>query len=153
MSAPVYLNQTDNLLGFLFPLVFLVEALNSSCGIDDLLLTREEGVTFVAKLNPQGLACGTGRKRVTTGARDLGIREIFRMDFLFHWLLSRVNADPFLIFGVGLKFYHAIYCSKESVIPSAAYINPRVDLGTALPDDNCASMNCLAAEAFNPEPF
>jgi hypothetical protein len=70
---------------FLFPLIFLVEAFNTPCGIYDLLLTGKEGVAFIAKLNPEVLPGGTCCEGVTAGANNLGIGKIFRMNLLFHY--------------------------------------------------------------------
>jgi len=50
---------------FLFSLVFLVEPLNASCGVNDLLFTGKEGMAFIAQLNPQRLPGRTGRESVT----------------------------------------------------------------------------------------
>ena len=71
----------------------LVEAINTSAGIDELLLTRKEGMAFGANFNADILAGGAGLDlRAARAADDGGL--ILGMDVLFHWLspLSRSDA-------------------------------------------------------------
>ena len=71
------------LLNGLFHVETLLEAVNASAGIDQLLLAGEEGVALGANFNLQLALHGTRLKRLTAYATDDGL-AIFRMDLLFH---------------------------------------------------------------------
>ena len=73
------------LLYFFLPLILLVEALYAAGSVDDLLLAREEGVALIAELYLERLPGGSRGEIVAARAGNIGICEIFRMDFLFHY--------------------------------------------------------------------
>jgi len=50
--------------------VALLEALDSTTGVDKLLLTGEEGVALVAQFHDHSGLGGLGRKGVATGTGD-----------------------------------------------------------------------------------
>jgi hypothetical protein len=65
-------------------LVAALKALHPAGGIYDALLASEERMTFAAELHPQRFPGGTGGEGIAAGARDLGIRIVFGMNFLSH---------------------------------------------------------------------
>ena len=73
------------LLNGLFHVETLLEAVNASAGIDQLLLAGEEGVALGANFDLQFTLHGTRLKRLTAHATDDGL-AIFGMDLFFHAL-------------------------------------------------------------------
>ena len=71
------------LLNGLFHVETLLEAVNASAGIDQLLLAGVEGVALGANFDLQFTLHGTRLKRLTAYATDDGL-AIFGMDLLFH---------------------------------------------------------------------
>ena len=69
----------------LFHVETLLEAVNASAGIDQLLLAGEEGVALGANFNLELALHGTRLKRLTAYATDDGL-AIFGMDLFFHAL-------------------------------------------------------------------
>ena len=65
--------------------VTLVEAVNASRGVDQLLLAREERVTSRADFYVQvALLGGSGGERLAAGAGNINI-DVFRMNSWFHY--------------------------------------------------------------------
>ena len=71
------------LLNGLFHVETLLEAVNASAGIDQLLLAGVEGVALGANFDLQLALDGAGFERLTAHATD-GRLAIFGMDLLFH---------------------------------------------------------------------
>ena len=69
----------------LFHVETLLEAVNASAGIDQLLLAGEEGVALGANFDLQLTLHRTRLKRLTAHATDDGL-AIFGMDLFFHAL-------------------------------------------------------------------
>ena len=69
----------------LFHVETLLEAVNASAGIDQLLLAGVEGVALGANFDLQFTLHGTRLKRLTAHATDDGL-AIFGMDLFFHAL-------------------------------------------------------------------
>ena len=73
------------LLNGLFHVETLLEAVNASAGIDQLLLAGVEGMALGANFDLQFTLHGTSLKRLTAHATDDGL-AIFGMDLFFHAL-------------------------------------------------------------------
>ena len=73
------------LLNGLFHVETLLEAVNASAGIDQLLLASVEGVALGANFDLQFTLHRTRLKRLTAHATDDGL-AIFGMDLFFHAL-------------------------------------------------------------------
>ncbi len=67
--------------------VFFIEFLNSSCGIDELLLAGKKGVAGGTDLNLNGLVYGTELNFIAAGALCIDLM-IYGMDIGFHYSLS-----------------------------------------------------------------
>ena len=67
-----------------FNLITLLKPLNATCGVQHTALTREKRMAFAAHLDAELLPGGTGGKPIAAGTNHLGIREILRVNFLFH---------------------------------------------------------------------
>ena len=63
----------------------LVETINTSTGVNQLLLAGIERVALGADLNTDVLLSGTGSKSVTTGTADGGL-FVLRMDAFSHFV-------------------------------------------------------------------
>jgi hypothetical protein len=61
----------------------LLEAINTSAGVYQLLLTREEGVALGANVNDDILLSGAGLNDIAAGTADRGLL-VLGMDALFH---------------------------------------------------------------------
>ena len=61
-----------------------METLDLTGGVDDALLTGEEGVARRAQLHPDFRPGRAGRPCVTAGANDLRVVIVARMDVRFH---------------------------------------------------------------------
>src|SRR5207302_4136699 len=72
-------------------LVALAETLDAAGGVDELLFSREEGVTLAADLEPQLLLRGAGRPGLAARAVDEDLVQ-FGMDLGFHG--TRDSTDP-----------------------------------------------------------
>ena len=70
-------------LSFLLQVEALVETVNTSTGVNQLLLAGIERVALGADLNADLLLSRTGSKDVATGATDGGLLVV-RMDAFFH---------------------------------------------------------------------
>ena len=70
-------------LAFLLQAKTLVETVNTSTGVNQLLLAGIERVALGADLNTDVLLGGTGGKNVTTSTTDGGL-FVVRMDAFFH---------------------------------------------------------------------
>ena len=68
---------------FLLQTEALVEAINASTGVNQLLLAGIERVALGANLNTDVLLSGAGGKSVTAGATNGGLLVV-RMDAFFH---------------------------------------------------------------------
>ena len=68
-------------------MVSLVEALDTSCRIDELLRTREERMACRADFDMEVLGRGLGRDHIATGAMDF-LESVLRMDILLHFVSS-----------------------------------------------------------------
>ena len=78
---------TENTFRWLFSLLVqietLLEAINTSAGVYQLLLTREEGVALGANVNDDVLLGGAGLNDIAAGTADRGLLVV-GMDALFH---------------------------------------------------------------------
>ena len=70
---------------FLLQVESLVEAINTSTGVNQLLLAGIERVALRADFNADVLLGGTGRKDVATGTTDGGL-FVVRMDAFSHFI-------------------------------------------------------------------
>ena len=73
--------------------VALLEAINASAGVYQLLLTREEGVALGANVNDDVLLGGAGLNDIAAGTADRGLLVV-GMDALFH-VVSPLSTDMF----------------------------------------------------------
>ena len=73
--------------------VLALEALNTTSGIDDLLLTREERVAHVADLDLDLRQCRLGLKAIATDTADLAI-NVGGMDIGLHFNLPDWQHTP-----------------------------------------------------------
>ena len=73
--------------------VLALEALNTTCSIDNLLLTREERVAHVADLDLDLGQCSLGLEAVATDTAD-GALNVRRMDFGLHDSLPNGQTVP-----------------------------------------------------------
>ena len=80
----------------------LVETINTSTGIDQLLLAGIEGVALRADFNLDVLLSGTGRKDVATGTADRGL-FVLGMDTFLHVF------HLFLLFVKGRNMPNILY--------------------------------------------
>ena len=88
---------TENTFRWLFTLLVqietLLEAINTSAGVYQLLLTREEGVALGANVNDDVLLGGAGLNDIAAGTADRGLLVV-GMDALFH-VVSPLSTDMF----------------------------------------------------------
>ena len=88
---------TENTFRWLFSLLVqietLLEAINTSAGVYQLLLTREEGVALGANVNDDILLGGAGLNDIAAGTADRGLLVV-GMDALFH-VVSPLSTDMF----------------------------------------------------------
>jgi hypothetical protein len=88
---------TENTFRWLFSLLVqietLLEAINTSAGVYQLLLTREEGVALGANVNDDVLLGGAGLNDIAAGTADRGLLVV-GMDALFH-VVSPLSTDMF----------------------------------------------------------
>src|SRR5207247_4087057 len=77
--------------------VTLLEAIDSACRVDQLLLACEEWMALRADLDAQLLLRRTGRPRLAASAVDLDLM-ILRMDLCFHGLtlVRRTNNRQYM---------------------------------------------------------
>ena len=73
--------------------VTLLEAVYTSAGVYQLLLTREEGVALGANVNDDILLGGAGLNDIAAGTADRGLL-VLGMDALFH-VVSPLSTDMF----------------------------------------------------------
>ena len=91
-------------------MVSLVEALDTSCRIDELLRTREERIACRADFDMEVLGRGLGRDHIATGAMDF-LESVLRMDILLHF------------FSSGLCIYRLLSQTGDIFITSASMVN------------------------------
>jgi len=65
-------------------LIAFLKAFDAALGIQHPAFTREKRVAFAAYLNSKLFFRGAGGEPVAAGTDYLGIREILRVNFLFH---------------------------------------------------------------------
>ena len=75
-------NRFDGFL-LLVQIETLLEAINTSAGVYQLLLAREEGVALGANVNDDILLSGAGLNDIAAGTADRGLL-VLGMDALFH---------------------------------------------------------------------
>ena len=73
---------------FLLQAVFLVETVNTSTGVNKLLLAGVEGMALRADFNLDVLLCGTGCENVATGTADRSLFVLGMDTFLHEFHLS-----------------------------------------------------------------
>ena len=71
------------LFALLIQIETLLEAINTSAGVYQLLLAREEGVALGANVNDDILLGGAGLNDIAAGTADRGLL-VLGMDALFH---------------------------------------------------------------------
>ena len=81
------------LFALLIQIETLLEAINTSAGVYQLLLTREEGVALGANVNDDILLGGAGLNDIAAGTADRGLL-VLGMDALFH-VVSPLSTDMF----------------------------------------------------------
>ena len=81
------------LFALLIQIETLLEAINTSAGVYQLLLTREEGVALGANVNDDVLLGGAGLNDIAAGTADRGLLVV-GMDALFH-VVSPLSTDMF----------------------------------------------------------
>lgn len=88
-KQPVSFCSLDCFLKRLVDVESLLEALDASAGVDQLLLTCEEGVAVGADFNTQVLLCGACYEGVATCACNCCLLVV-GMDSLFHSISPRI---------------------------------------------------------------
>jgi hypothetical protein len=115
-------------------LVTLLESLYPSGCIQHSAFTREKRMTITANLDLKLFSGRTGFKSSATGANYLGIIMIFRMNFIFHCKLSRVNADLSPVFGGWFILNDTIDKSVQRIVLAYTHIITWENTGAALAD-------------------
>ena len=85
-KSPHHFRGADS--GVLLQAKSLVEPINASTGIDQLLLAGVEGMALRADFNLDVLLCGTGCENVATGASDSSLFVLGMDTFLHEFHLS-----------------------------------------------------------------
>lgn len=93
--------------------VFFLEFINTSAGIDKLLLTGKVRVACGANLHAEVLLDGTRLKRITASA-SCRRYIIFRLNFCFHEPFTSLRPESHLdpeLYGHMSALYH-VFCNK-----------------------------------------
>lgn len=94
--------------GCRFLAIALVESINASCRVDELLLTGEERVASRADFDVQVVFSGRAGFEALTASATNGYFVIFRVDSWFHYFLSLHGGAPSPVYkqvmiGVGIQ--------------------------------------------------